>query len=307
MMRMLLLRALLLAAPACAVSPAPTVEIAPGVMLPYVAMGTGSGQHGNVSNATALWLGSSAGVAIDTSIIYKDEPAIASGIAAIGAARASFFLETKVVTKDFMRFDGHASVAAEIAYNLEALGSTPYVDLLLLHFPGSETANAEAWAALEAALAANQTRSIGVSNFNASQLAALKKTAKVWPPAVNQLELSISYHDDDALAYNKAEGIHVQAYSPLCGGFAGSSCTAHGGKNVLTVPEVIAAAKTYGVSGAQIGLKWVVQRGFPLATSIWKLEYMDEDLSLWGFTITDADMKVLDAVYRPAHGKSPTY
>ena len=73
-----MLRALLaatLAAPACAVSPAPTVEIAPGVMLPYVAMGTGSGQHGNVSNATALWLGSSAGVAIDTSIIYKDEPA----------------------------------------------------------------------------------------------------------------------------------------------------------------------------------------------------------------------------------------
>ena len=119
--------------------------------------------------------------------------------------------------------------------------------------------------------------------------------------AVNQLELSISYHDDDALAYNEAEGIRVQAYSPLCGGFAGSSCTAHGGKNVLTVPAVIAAAKTYGVSTAQIGLKWVVQRGFPLATSIWKLEYMDEDLSLWGFTITDADMKVLDAVYRPAH------
>ena len=65
---------------AAAVDPAPTIAIAPNVNLPYVALGTGSGQHGSVANATALWLGSSAGKAIDTSIIYGDQPAIAAGI-----------------------------------------------------------------------------------------------------------------------------------------------------------------------------------------------------------------------------------
>ena len=293
-----MLRYAALLAVACAVTPAPTVDIAPGVALPFVALGTGSGQHGNVANATALWLKSSAGVAIDSSIIYKDEPAVAAGVAAAGAARSAVFLETKVVTRDFMRYFGHTSVAAEIAANLEQLATT-YTDLLLIHFPGSVAANAEAWAALEAALAANRTRAIGVSNFNSTQLAALKKTAKIWPPAVNQLELSVSYHDDAELAWMKREGVVVQAYSPLCGGFAGSSCTSHGGKNVLSVPAVKALATTYGVSAAQIGLRWVVQRGHPLATSIWKLAYMDEDLDLWGFEISASDMATLDAVYQP--------
>lgn len=289
---------LLLLSVAVAVDPAPTKTIGPGVDLPYVAMGTGSGQHGSVKNATALWLGSSAGVAIDSSIIYMDEAEIAEGLAAIEEPREKVFLETKIVTKDFHSYFGHKSVEAEIEANLKELG-VEYVDLMLIHFPGSTAENAEAWAALEAAQAANVTRAIGVSNFNQTQLAALKTTAKSWPPAVNQLELSVSYHDDDALAYNAREGIVVQAYSPLCGGFNGSSCTSHGGKNVLTVPEVISLAKKYGVSSAQIGLKWIVQQGLPLATSIWRLDYMDEDLDLWGFTISDADMAALSAVYKP--------
>ena len=40
---------------AAALSAAPTIEIAPGVHMPYVSLGTGSGQHGDVKNATALW------------------------------------------------------------------------------------------------------------------------------------------------------------------------------------------------------------------------------------------------------------
>lgn len=283
---------------AAAVDPAPTIAIAPNVNLPYVALGTGSGQHGSVANATALWLGSSAGKAIDTSIIYGDQPAIAAGIAALGIDRSAYFLETKIVTEDFRHYANHTSIAAEIDENLRELG-VAYVDLLLIHFPGTASANREAWMALEAALAAGQTKAIGVSNFGKLNLEALKLAATVWPPAVNQLELSVSYHDDDLLAYHAEEGIVVQAYSPLCGGFNGSSCTAHGGKNVLTVPEVKSLATKYGVSGAQIGLKWIVQQGHPLATSIWNKDYMDEDLTLWNFNISDADMATLSAVYQP--------
>ena len=39
-----------------AASTTPTIQIAPGVKLPLVSLGTGSGQHGDVANATATWI-----------------------------------------------------------------------------------------------------------------------------------------------------------------------------------------------------------------------------------------------------------
>lgn len=50
--------------------PAPTINIATfdgkPVLLPVVALGTGSGQKGDVAKAVSLWLDKTAGVAIDT-------------------------------------------------------------------------------------------------------------------------------------------------------------------------------------------------------------------------------------------------
>ena len=64
-------------------------------------------------------------------------------------------------------------------------------------------------------------------------------------PALNQCELSVSYHDDATIAFCQQHGIVYQSYSPLCGGFNGSSCTMNGGKNVLTIQAVIDIAKVY--------------------------------------------------------------
>merc|ERR1719453_431096 len=75
---------------------APTgIEIAPGVLLPYVNLGTGSGQKGNVSDAVRLWF-EAGGVGIDTARDYMDEAQIASGLAAAGAAAAKAFITTKI-------------------------------------------------------------------------------------------------------------------------------------------------------------------------------------------------------------------
>jgi len=70
------------------------------------------------------------------------------------------------------------------------------------------------------------------------------------------------------------------AYSPLCGGPNGSSCK-HGG--VLTLPEVQAVAMAHNVSAAQVALKWIVQQGHPLATAVWREDYMHQDLDLWSW------------------------
>ena len=95
-------------------------------------------------------------------------------------------------------------------------------DLLLLHHPcATEADTAKAYRALEKALSANLTRSIGVSNLNASQLAGLLSASSV-VPAVNQAALHVGLHDDVTINFCRERGITYQAYSPL-GGYATAS------------------------------------------------------------------------------------
>ena len=111
------------------------------------------------------------------------------------------------------------------------------------------------------------------SNFDAGQLRTLATTSRV-TPALNQCKLSVVHHDQPTIDYCRTAGITYQSYSPLCGGFNGSSCSRSGGENVMTRPDVLAIADSHGVSAAQIGLKWIVQKGFPLTTAVWDLKYM---------------------------------
>jgi diketogulonate reductase-like aldo/keto reductase len=62
------------------------------------------------------------------------------------------------------------------------------------------------WAGLEAALAQNLTRAIGVSNFMVPQLSAVLATATV-PPAVNQMRTFVGYHDEPTFAFCQAHNV----------------------------------------------------------------------------------------------------
>lgn len=277
----------LTAAIAAAVTAAaiPTVTIAPGVSLPLISLGTGSGQHGDVANATATWLGLG-GTAVDTAYDYKDESEVAKGIALAGSAP---FITTKI------QCGTRASSAKEIQSNLDQLKMSS-VDLMLIHFPSCWGGGSvsETWGALEDAKAAGKTRAIGVSNFSPAQLKQLKKTAKVWPPAVNQCSLSVGYHDDKTIEYCDSNGITYMGYSPLCGGPNGSSCR-HG--SVMSIPQVQSIAATHNVSAAQVALKWIVQQKRPLATAVWRADYMVEDLDLWSWgELTGDEMDTLTAI-----------
>ena len=63
----------------------PSLPIAPGVSLPYVSLGTGSGIHHpgvNVTDAVTMWL-RAGGAAIDTAYDYGTQRLIAKGVAAV--------------------------------------------------------------------------------------------------------------------------------------------------------------------------------------------------------------------------------
>jgi diketogulonate reductase-like aldo/keto reductase len=261
--------------------------------MPFVSLGTGSGQKGNVSSSIATWI-QVGGVGIDTALIYGDQPKVALGLHAAGVSPSQVFITTKVPCNTYEQ------AAQAIEENLKQL-KVDVVDLSLIHafpspaamcahFPGASIA--QTWRALEDAKAAGKTRAIGVSSFKKKDLLKLQETARQ-RPSVNQDSLSVGHHDDDTMDFCDAHGITYMAYSPLCGGFNGSSCQ-HG--NVMTLPEVKSMAKVHGVSPAQIALKWIVQQGRPLACASWKKEYMQEDLDLWSFNLTESEMKTLTAV-----------
>ena len=85
---------------------------------------------------------------------------------------------TPVATKIFDTDQGYTSTLASVDRSLSAAG-LDYVDLFLIHNPVDHDDIKAVWKGLEEAKAAGLTKSIGVSNFQASQLKEILEIATV--------------------------------------------------------------------------------------------------------------------------------
>jgi len=66
------------------------------------------------------------------------------------------------------------------------------VDLFLVHTADiGKRDRREVWAALERLYDEGKARAIGVSNYGIGHVEEMKSYAKVWPPMVNQNEVSL--------------------------------------------------------------------------------------------------------------------
>ena len=188
------------------------------------------------------------------------EDLVGAAIAASGVPRAALFLTTKVHPRHL----GRDATAARLAHSLRELG-TSYLDLLLLHYPecwgdlcgGVAPAGTwrDSWRALEAMHAAGQVRALGVSNFDARQLAELLEWAAV-PPAVVQAHADPLSQNRELRRVCAERGVVFQAYSSLGTQWWGMGYTR--GNPVLTAPAVTAAAAAHGVAPAQAVLRWAL-------------------------------------------------
>jgi len=287
----LLLFVLLVATPAAF---ATAITIAPGVEMPMVNLG---GVSSRPSNYTS-WL-QMGGVGLDTALSYGDptQKEVASAITLSGLQRDKIFLTTKVPCCP-MSIKGYcenpelnATIEEVIAKDVALLGR---IDLLLLHWPCDTLEDTQtAYAGLEAALEQGITRAIGVSNFNASLLAAMLPTVKA-KPSVNQCGHSIGAHnathnpaiggDDETVKFCQKNGIVYEAYSPL-GGLSGL--------DIYRNPTVVAIGKKHGVSPAQVALRWLVQQKIAVVTAAENAEYQAEDMDVFSFELTDDEMQTL--------------
>lgn len=110
-------------------------------------------------------------------------------------------------------------------------------------------------------------------------------------PHANQVEWHLGRHDEALLAYCRAHGIILQAYSPL-----GGPAASHPDPAALRAPAVLAAAAAHRVSVYQVALRWSVQRGVPVVTASSSAAHLADDLGVFGFELTPAEVSALDAV-----------
>lgn len=185
-----------------------TVEIAPGVLMPSINLGTCCGSDPKVG--IPAWL-AAGGSGIDTSNDYASTTDIAGVLAS--TPRSAFFMTSKV----HVPCPGGCSpeyALEQVQLAIRTLG-VAQIDLMLIHHPASDAENVALWKGLEQAVALNLTRSIGLSNFNPPQIDALLKVATV-RPSVNQCDLSVGGQDrqcgerDEAISYNLAHNISYE-------------------------------------------------------------------------------------------------
>src|SRR3984957_12926674 len=116
---------------------------------------------------------------IDTAQAYGNEESVGKALRDSGLSRDQVFITTKF-------YPGRTDPAAEARQSLRRLG-VDQVDLYLVHWP--QGGPVWAWPGMEQARELGYARSVGVSNFSASELAEVMAAGTI-PPAVNQVQFS---------------------------------------------------------------------------------------------------------------------
>jgi 2,5-diketo-D-gluconate reductase A len=128
-------------------------------------------------------------------------------------------------------------------------------------------------------------RSIGVSNFGASDLDKVVSSASS-PPAVDQVQFSAVEYRRGLLEAADRHGIALEAYSPL------------GTGRHLQDARVAAIAQRTGRTAAQVLIRWCLQRGVPVIPKSAHRERIAENAGVFDFTLSDEYMAALDALDR---------
>ena len=209
---------------------------------------------------------------IDTAAAYMNEEAVGKAVAKCGVPREELFITTKLWVQD-ASYEG-AKKAMETSLNKLGLD---YIDLYLLHQPMGDYIGA--YRAMEEAYKEGKLKAIGVCNFYPNRLADLCETVAV-KPAVNQVELHPFFQQENALALMKEYGVHPEAWGPF----------AEGKHGIFTHPVLTAIGQKYGKSAAQVALRWNVQRGVTVIPKSVHKERMEQNLAIWDFSLSDADM-----------------
>ncbi|MBN8867123.1 MAG: aldo/keto reductase [Solirubrobacterales bacterium] len=226
---------------------------------------------------------------IDTAQMYGNEAEVGQGIRDSGLSRDEIFITSKLNNGSHEPDDARRAFDGTLA----ALG-TDHVDLFLIHWPLPTRYDGDyvsTWQTLEEFEADGRSRSIGVSNFQVPHLENLAAKTNVIP-AVNQIEVHPYFQNRSVKAWGENHGIVTEAWSPI----------AQGG--VLDDPVVSGIAREFGRSPAQVALRWHIQKGNVIFPKSVHPDRMRENLDIFGFELSPADMAAIDGLDKGEPGRT---
>ena len=251
-----------------------------GARIPAIGLGTGGlGEDCAQIVAAALAAGYRH---IDTARKYGSERGVGEAIRAAGVPRSEIFLTTKVSHEHLHAGDFERSTQA----SLRALG-LDQVDLLLVHWPAPDMPLPETMGALAAMKRRGLTRHIGVANFN---IALLDQAISLCPEPLVALQAEYHPYLDQSkiLAACRRHGLVFIAYCPLARG------------RLLGDPVIGEIARSKGRTAAQVALRWLIQQdGVAAIPGSSSRERIAENIDIFGFALTDDEMKRISALARP--------
>lgn len=274
-----------------------TFTLANGVAIPKLGFGTWMIGDGEVAGLVqqAVEIGYRH---IDTAQAYGNERGVGDGVRVSGVARDELFVTTKLDAG----CKSYREARNLIDGSLAAL-DVGHIDLMLIHSPQPWAdfrngehyfeGNLEAWRALEEAQVAGKLRAIGVSNFEQLDLDNIIDHGSV-KPAVNQVLAHVGNTPFELIDYCRSRNVLVEAYSPV----------AHGA--VLKSPELAEIAAKYGVSVAQLCIRYCLELGLLPLPKTGRPEHLRSNIAV-DFEITAEDMATLKAAEHGDYGEAAKF
>ena len=221
---------------------------------------------------------------IDTAQIYRNERGVGEGIKLSGVKREDIYITTKIDAS----IKSYKKAKASIDKSLEKLG-LDYVDLILIHCPQPwllykgpfkfYKANVKVWKAMEEAYKEGKVKAIGLSNFLIKDVENIINHSEI-KPMVNQILVYAGDTPIELIEFCQKHNIVIESYSPIGHGAA------------LKDVRIQEMAKKYGVSAAQLCIKYTLQLDTISIPKAQKKEHIIENTKL-DFEISKEDMEIL--------------
>lgn len=182
----------------------------------------------------------------DTAETYADghsEELVGEAVRESGKNREELFITSKV-TPSHLKYD---DVLKACEGSLRRL-NMDYIDLYLIHWPGTGTKYQETFRALNKLVRDGKIKHLGVSNFDLKLLKQSQELSET-PILTNQVPFSVSdrsYVNNGVLEYCQQNDILFTAYSPVDEG------------NLRSNKTLESIAKAHNATIFQIALTWVI-------------------------------------------------
>jgi len=309
-----------------------------GIQMPMLGIGTWQASDEEIESAIDLAL--EVGYRhIDTAPVYLNEAAIGKvlkrWIDSGKVKREELFIVTKLPPTANRPSDVESTIKKSLA-DLQL----DYIDLYLIHTPfgaffengdfkrnedgtiviDPTTKHAAVWKEMESLVDKGLAKSIGISNFNKTQIERLLENCRI-RPANLQIEHHIYLQQPELINFCKQQGITVVAYSPLGNRSMSNLNKSMGIKRELpflmdlTIVKEIAEKRQK--SPAQVLLRWIIENGIAAIPKSTNPERLKQNLNIFDFALStdeieklnqlDANLRICDLKFLKGVEKHPEF